>query len=169
MSLEKFINGILLIYFPLMVIKAPLLDLYMFLPATSSNGNLLKMRGYNNHTQQFKPHFYVDILWLDLLIKWPICIFNFYGLFTNKYWVRMTCLMYGVFRSRSWYVLLNYVNIQDCNLFRYGYVLKTFYAYESLYTFMVFGLITTLIGLIPISSPIDHVRKKTSDGAKNRA
>ncbi|KAI3841752.1 hypothetical protein MKW92_000768 [Papaver armeniacum] len=123
MSLEKFINGILLIYFPLMVIKAPLLDLYMFLPATSSYGNLPKMRDY---LKLEKPHFYVNIVWIDLLVKWPLC----------------------------------------CNFFRYGYVLKTFYAYESLYTFMVFGLITNLIGLIPISSPIDHVRKKPSDGAK---
>ncbi|KAI3853495.1 hypothetical protein MKW92_053444 [Papaver armeniacum] len=161
MGLEKFINGILLIYFPLMVIKAPLLDLYMFLPATSSYGNLLFhfYTWYGDYLKLEKPHFYVGIVWLELLVKWPLCIANFYGLLNEKSWVKTTCLIYGVST-----VTVMVAIFFDMVMSSRPSTLMSLYI-----PFMVFGLITTLKGLIPIASPIDHVRKKTSDGAKKRA
>ncbi|KAI3892792.1 hypothetical protein MKX03_000896 [Papaver bracteatum] len=161
MSLEKFINGILLIYFPLMVIKAPLLDLYMFLPPTSSYGNLLFnfYTWYGDYLKLEKPHFYIGIVWLELLVKWPLCIANFYGLFTNKSWVRTTCLIYGVST-----VTVMVAIFFDMVMSSRPSTLMSLYI-----PFMVFGLITTLKGLIPLSSPIHHVTKKSSDGVKKRA
>ncbi|KAI3841174.1 hypothetical protein MKW92_017210 [Papaver armeniacum] len=124
MSLEKFINGFLLIYFPFMVIKASLFDF--------SYGNSLfhLFTWYGDYLKLEKPHFYVGIVWLELLVKWPLCIANFYGLYTNKSRVKTTCLIYG------------------------GVSTVTVMVYKRYPTrpFMVFGLITTLKGLLPLSS-----------------
>ncbi|KAI3904311.1 hypothetical protein MKW92_008499 [Papaver armeniacum] len=160
MSLEKFINGFLLIYFPFMVIKASLFDLYIFLPATSSYGNSLfhLFTWYGDYLKLEKPHYFVGIVWLELLVKWPLCIANFYGLYTNKSWVKTTCLIYGV----------STVTVMVTILFDMVMSSRPSTLISIYVPFMVFGLITTLKGLLPVSSPV-HVSKASSDGEKKRA
>ncbi|KAI3957676.1 hypothetical protein MKW92_009692 [Papaver armeniacum] len=43
-----------------------------------------------------KPHFFVRIVWVDLLLQWPRCIANVYGIVNKKSWVKKTCLIYDV-------------------------------------------------------------------------
>ncbi|KAI3836826.1 hypothetical protein MKW98_005159 [Papaver atlanticum] len=37
-----------------------------------------------------KPHFFVGIVWVDLLLQWPICISNVYGIVNKKIMVLTT-------------------------------------------------------------------------------
>ncbi|MCL7042966.1 hypothetical protein MKW94_030575 [Papaver nudicaule] len=81
--LQKLINGLLLIYFLFMVIWTPLADV----------GHILG--------RYFCPDFsvpgsYIVLILVEHLLVWPLCVANFYGIFTGKSWAKKTCFIYGV-------------------------------------------------------------------------
>ncbi|CAN4104801.1 unnamed protein product [Withania somnifera] len=54
------------------------------------------------YTQEFgdylvseKPHFFVGLIWLELLFAWPLCLLSLYAIAAVKSWINTTCLLYG--------------------------------------------------------------------------
>ncbi|RZC56821.1 hypothetical protein C5167_015665 [Papaver somniferum] len=35
-------------------------------------------------------------MWAELLLQWPLCMANFYGIVKKRSWVKKTCLIYGI-------------------------------------------------------------------------
>ncbi|XP_077243550.1 uncharacterized protein LOC143884062 [Tasmannia lanceolata] len=97
----KITDSILLVFFLLIAICAPLFDSQACLPARIFPGFLVDMKSwYGNEFGDFlmveKPDFFVGIVWLELLFQWPLSIANIYGIVARKSWYQKTCLMYGV-------------------------------------------------------------------------
>ncbi|MCL7048442.1 hypothetical protein MKW94_020046 [Papaver nudicaule] len=95
MGLQKFMNGLLLIYFLFMVIVTPLFDCQSCLPSNFFPDALVDLNTWyaNEHGDYLsieKPHFFVGLIWLELLVMY-------------KLWVKKTCLIYGVSTATSMY------------------------------------------------------------------
>ncbi|KAI3864963.1 hypothetical protein MKX03_023234 [Papaver bracteatum] len=91
MFLQKLINGFLFIYFLLLSLQIPLLNAQIILP----------IEFFPKFLVELKPHFRVGLAWVELLLYWPLAIASVYGLLNKRYWVKKTCLIYGVSASTN--------------------------------------------------------------------
>ncbi|MCL7033370.1 hypothetical protein MKW94_002998, partial [Papaver nudicaule] len=101
MFLQKLTNGLLFIYFLFITIVAPLFDGQTILPIEFFPKLLIDLKSNyaqenNDYLISEKPHFFVGLVWVELLLQWPLCVANLYGILNKKSWVKKTCLIYGV-------------------------------------------------------------------------
>lgn len=97
----KIVDTILFIFFLIIAIAAPLLDAQACLPINIFPNILVDLNTwyaheYGDYLVSEKPHFFVGLIWLELLFAWPLSIASLYGLVTGKSWLPTTCLLYGV-------------------------------------------------------------------------
>ncbi|KAJ0433981.1 putative EXPERA domain-containing protein [Helianthus annuus] len=100
-ALMKLIDTILIIFFLIIAIAAPLLDAQTCLPSNIFPDILVHLKTwytheYGDYLVSEKPHFFVGLIWVELLFAWPLSIASIYGIAAGKSWVHTTCLMYGV-------------------------------------------------------------------------
>ncbi|KAI3795432.1 hypothetical protein L1987_38086 [Smallanthus sonchifolius] len=100
-AVMKLIDAILFIFFLIIAIAAPLLDAQTCLPSNIFPDILVHLKTwytheYGDYLVSEKPHFFVGLIWLELLFAWPLSIASLYGIVTGKTWLHTTCLMYGV-------------------------------------------------------------------------
>ncbi|KAI3966416.1 hypothetical protein MKW92_037904 [Papaver armeniacum] len=82
-------------------IVAPLFDGQTILPIEFFPKVLVDLKSSyaqenNDYLVSDKPHFFVGLVWVELLLQWPLCIANLYGIVNKKSWVKKTCLIYGI-------------------------------------------------------------------------
>ncbi|MCL7034270.1 hypothetical protein MKW94_010674 [Papaver nudicaule] len=99
-----------------MVVWTPLIDI----------GHILARYGNPNFSI---PRFFVVLILVEHLLVWPLCIANFYGIFTRKSWAKKTCFIYGVGAAIAMGV---------------SSILSSIYV-----PFLGFALISVLNGLVP--------------------
>ncbi|MCL7028563.1 hypothetical protein MKW94_010382 [Papaver nudicaule] len=124
--LQKLMNGLLLIYFLFMVIVTPLIDI----------GHIFARYGNANFSV---PGSFVVLILVEHLLVWPLCIANFYGIFTGKLWAKKTCFIYGVGAAIAMAILSEMVRSSGASS-----TLSSIYA-----PFLGFALISVLNGLVP--------------------
>ncbi|KAI7728224.1 hypothetical protein M8C21_023420 [Ambrosia artemisiifolia] len=100
-ALMKVIDAILFIFFLIIAIAAPLLDAQTCLPSNIFPDILVHLKTwytheYGDYLVSQKPHFFVGLIWVELLFAWPLSIASLYGIVSGKSWFPITCLMYGV-------------------------------------------------------------------------
>ncbi|KAJ9550158.1 hypothetical protein OSB04_014203 [Centaurea solstitialis] len=100
-ALMKLIDAILFTVFLIIAIVAPLLDAQTCLPLGIFPEVLVDLKSwytheYGDYLVAEKPHFFVGLIWVELLFAWPLSIASIYGIVGGKSWVHTTCLMYGV-------------------------------------------------------------------------
>ncbi|PKI57981.1 hypothetical protein CRG98_021632 [Punica granatum] len=100
-ALLKLTDAVLFLFFLVIALVAPSLDAQTCLPATIFPEFLVDLkswygREYGDYLVTEKPHFFVGLVWLELLFQWPLSLLNLYGLFASKSWFGTTCLIYGV-------------------------------------------------------------------------
>ncbi|XP_054814574.1 uncharacterized protein LOC129315079 [Prosopis cineraria] len=141
----KLIDAILFLYFLLIALVAPLIDAQTCVPANCFPQPLIKFRTWYSHEYQDylvieKPHFFVGLVWLELIFQWPIALMNLYGILAAKSWFNTTCLIYGVSVFASMAAVL-------------GELMGSGKASEKLvmvyFSCMVFSVIATLRGFMP--------------------
>ncbi|KAL5794066.1 hypothetical protein ACOSP7_002660 [Xanthoceras sorbifolium] len=147
-ALVKLIDAILFLFFVVIALAAPLIDSQMFLPPDIYPAFLVDLKGwytreYGDYLFAEKPHFFVGIVWLELLFLWPLSIVNIFGILCAKPWFNTTCLIYGVSVATSMTAVL-------------GELMGSGKASEKLIKayspFMGMGVLAFLRGLIPCSS-----------------
>ncbi|MCL7031577.1 hypothetical protein MKW94_009781 [Papaver nudicaule] len=125
MFLQKLTNGLLFIYFLFITIVAPLFDGQTILPIEFFPKLLIDLKSNyaqenNDYLISEKPHFFVGLVWVELLLQWPLCMANLYGILNKKSWVKNTCLIYGVSTATGMYsgifILMNIFNKVNSNL-----------------------------------------------------
>lgn len=99
--LVKMIDAILFIFLTVIAIGAPLIDSQTILPASLFPKSLVELkkwytREYDDYLFAEKPHFFVGLLWLQLLFQWPLALINLYAILGSKSWFNTTSLIYGV-------------------------------------------------------------------------
>lgn len=100
-ALGKLVDAILLLFSLVIALAAPLLDAQTCLPTTIFPDLLVETkqwysREYGDYLVEEKPNFFVALVWIELLLQWPLSLVNIYGILAGKSWVKSTCLIYGV-------------------------------------------------------------------------
>lgn len=109
----KLVDAILFLFFLLIAVVAPLIDAQTCLPLSYFPEFLVQLKehytqDYGDYLLAEKPHFFVGLVWLELLFQWPLALLNLYAILTSKPWFNTTCLMYGVSTSTSMVSLLSF-------------------------------------------------------------
>ncbi|KAK6919374.1 hypothetical protein RJ641_015278 [Dillenia turbinata] len=97
----KLLDAILVIFFLVIAVGAPLIDSQTCFPSHIFPGYLVDLhawycREYGDYLLVEKPDFFVGLVWLELLFQWPLSLINIFGILGGKSWVGTTCLIYGV-------------------------------------------------------------------------
>lgn len=99
-ALTKLIDVLLFLYFLFIAITAPLTDALAILPTNLLPPILLDLKNlyikeFDDYLFAEKPHFFVGIIWVELLFQWPLAVSCVYGLAASKSWFKITSLIYG--------------------------------------------------------------------------
>lgn len=99
-ALLKLIDVILFLFFIVIALAAPLFDAQTCLPETLFPDFLVELKSwyaseFGDYLVAEKPHFFVGLVWFELIFQWPLALFNFYGILGAKSWLSTTCLIYG--------------------------------------------------------------------------
>ncbi|XP_027347768.1 sigma intracellular receptor 2 [Abrus precatorius] len=155
----KLVDVILLLFFLLIAVVAPLIDAQTCLPHTYFPDILVQLKTW--YTQEYddylvaeKPHFFVGLVWLELLFQWPLALLNLYAIFASKPWFNTTCLIYGVSVFTSMVAVLT----EMMGSKRASEKLLTLY-----FPFLALSILATLRGLL------NHSSKTTSSLGKRPA
>lgn len=95
------VDATLLVFFLVIAFAAPLLDAQTLLPHSYFPPFLLHLKSwytteYGDYLITDKPHFFVGLVWLELLFQWPLILLNLYAMFAAKPWFTTTILISGV-------------------------------------------------------------------------
>ncbi|ERN19523.1 hypothetical protein AMTRI_Chr02g214340 [Amborella trichopoda] len=109
--LVRVADAILLPFFALIAIAAPLVDAQTVLPSSLFPEFLADLKSqYATFSGDYliakKPPFFVGLVFYELIVQWPLSLANLYGLIASKPWFRTTCLAYGVSASTSMAAIL---------------------------------------------------------------
>ncbi|XP_045828519.1 sigma intracellular receptor 2 [Trifolium pratense] len=144
----KLVDAILFLFFLLIAIVAPLIDSQTCLPLSYFPDILVNVKTwytneYGDYLVAEKPHFFVGLIWLELLFQWPLSLINLYAMLSSKPWFNTTCLIYGVSLSTSMVAVLS----EMMGSKKASDKLLTMY-----FPFMCLGVLATLRGLLTNSS-----------------
>ncbi|XVE74485.1 hypothetical protein DITRI_Ditri12bG0020300 [Diplodiscus trichospermus] len=161
----KVVDTLLLVVFVVMLLAGPLIDAQMVLPQTTFPDVLIRLKQryaeeYQDYLMVEKPHFFVALVWLELVFQWPLVLLNIYGLWASKPWFNTTCLIYGASVTTAMTALL-------------GELLGSQKASDKLLKmyspFMGLGVLALLRGLVPHSSKVPTIGKRPALARKKRA
>ena len=96
----KVVDTLLLVAFVVLLLAGPLIDAQLVLPETTFPDVLIRLKQryaeeYQDYLMVEKPHFFVALVWLELVFQWPLVLLNIYGILSSKPWFNTTCLIYG--------------------------------------------------------------------------
>ncbi|KAK7312719.1 hypothetical protein VNO77_36804 [Canavalia gladiata] len=160
----KLVDVILLLFFLLVAVVAPLIDAQTCLPLSYFPDILVQLKTwytqeYDDYLVSEKPHFFVGLVWLELLFQWPLALLNLYAIFSSKPWFNTSCLIYGVSASTSMVAILSEMMCSK----RASEKLLTLY-----FPFLVLGVLATLRGLLSHSSKTASALGKRSALARKK-
>lgn len=97
----KLIDAMLFLFFALIAVVTPLIDAQTLLSKDLFPVFLVDLketyaRDYGDYLMEEKPHFFIGVVWLELVLIWPLSFVNLFGLLGGKSWFNTTCLIYGV-------------------------------------------------------------------------
>ncbi|KAJ3670423.1 hypothetical protein LUZ60_010747 [Juncus effusus] len=101
-----FLDTIVFLFSLILSIVAPLFDAQSCLPSSLYPTPLTELnRWYSDQFGDYltteKPLFFVGLVWIELLLLWPLSVANVYGILKGKSWVKTTSLMAGVSAATS--------------------------------------------------------------------
>ncbi|GJW22467.1 sigma intracellular receptor 2-like protein [Tanacetum coccineum] len=164
-ALLKVIDAIIFFFFLIIAIGAPLLDSQTILPTSIYPDILVQLKTWYTHEYDDylfveKPHFFLGIVWLQLVFAWPLAVASLYGIVSGKSWLGTTCLMYGVTTLTSMAAITS-------ELLGSG---KASEKLLKLYLpFMGFAVLAILRGLLPHSEKSKAISTKPIMARKKRA
>ncbi|KAM3301628.1 sigma intracellular receptor 2 [Capsicum chacoense] len=161
----KLLDLLLFVYFIFIANSIPLLNSQVVLPKYMFPSMLVDLMNW--YIQEFgdylaseKPHFFVGLVWLELLFSWPLCVLSLYAIAAGKSWINTTCLVYGASTITSMVAIISELNGSK------RASVKLLLAY---YPFLGFAVLAILRGLLPHSGKTISIGKRSDIGRKKRA
>ncbi|XP_060188364.1 uncharacterized protein LOC132617390 [Lycium barbarum] len=161
----KLLDFLLFIYFFFLTIIIPLFDGQSVFPKHMFPPFLVDLKNW--YTQEYgdylvseKPHFFVGLIWLELLVAWPLCVASLYAIVAGKSWINTTCLLYGVSTLTAMVAILSEMKGSQ----RASDKLLMVY-----YPFLAFAVLAILRGLLPHSGKSVSIGKRSAISRKKRA
>ncbi|KAF5193865.1 Transmembrane protein 97 protein [Thalictrum thalictroides] len=166
MGILKLIDAILFIFFLIITIATILFDSQTCLPSHLFPDVLIQAKSwyaneYGDYLVSEKPHFFVGLISLELLVQMPLSLANMYGILAKKSWYPTTCLIQGSSTATSMVAILAELigsqKASDNLLMIYG-------------PFLGFALLAVLRGLFPVprKTTLTHAAR-SSVARKKRA
>ncbi|KAJ0429470.1 putative sigma intracellular receptor 2, EXPERA domain-containing protein [Helianthus annuus] len=164
-ALMKLVDAILFVFFLIIVIAAPLLDGQSCLPSNIFPDILVRLNTwyaheYGDYLVSEKPHFFVGLVWLELVFAWPLSVASLYGIVAGKSWLPTTCLMYGVSTLTAMVAILSEM---------VGSGKASEKLLKMYYPFLGFAVLAILRGLLPHSSKSNASVTRPAVARKKRA
>ncbi|GFP79541.1 transmembrane protein 97 [Phtheirospermum japonicum] len=161
----KLVDAVLFIFFLVIAIFAPLLDAQTCLPNHLFPPFLLELKSwyaqeYGDYLFSEKPHFFVGLVWVELIFQWPLAVASIYAIAAGKSWLSTTCLLYGASTLTTMVAVLSELSLSN----RASDQLLTIY-----YPFLGFALLALLRGLLANSGKNITMGKRTAIPRKKRA
>ncbi|KAG6407020.1 hypothetical protein SASPL_130000 [Salvia splendens] len=105
------VDIVLFVFFLMIAVAAPLLDAQTCLPQHLFPPFLLELKSwytqnYGDYLVSEKPHFFVGIVWLELVFQWPLAVASLYAIAAGRSWLSTTCLLYGASTLTSMVAIL---------------------------------------------------------------
>lgn len=166
----KLVDAVLFLFFLLIAVVAPLIDAQTCLPLSYFPDILVQLKehytkDYGDYLVAEKPHFFVGLVWLELLFQWPLALLSLYAILTSKPWFNTTCLIYGVSVTTSMVIYLSPFNSYFSSSKFLFFPFKTFvlrnspaskiakntFVYLSIYLSITFQLRFCLLKVFPPS------------------
>ncbi|KAF8086290.1 hypothetical protein N665_0629s0002 [Sinapis alba] len=98
-ALGKLIDMSLFFLFAVLAVFLPLIDGQVLLPGIYPKFLTDLKNWYSSEFNDYlfteKPHFFVGLIWHELLFQWPLMIANVYAFLTRKSWYGTICLLSG--------------------------------------------------------------------------
>ncbi|XP_022929300.1 sigma intracellular receptor 2-like [Cucurbita moschata] len=143
--LLKLFDSVLFVFLFVHAMAPPLIGAQLLLPGALFPDVLvdfkeLYVRLSGDYLMAEAPPFFVGLLWLELLLQWPLTVFNLYAIWAAKSWLHTTCLIYGVsLFSAMVAIAAELIGSQRAS----GLLLKLYLPFLGL------GVLATLRGLLP--------------------
>ncbi|KAI3457321.1 hypothetical protein Pfo_013984 [Paulownia fortunei] len=164
-ALCKLVDAALFMFFLFIAIVAPLIDGQTCLPLHFFPPFMVELKSwyaqeYGDYLVSEKPHFFVGVVWIELIFQWPLAVACVYGIAAGKSWFSTTCLMYGVSTLTSMVAILAELTLSN----RASDQLLMMY-----YPFLGFALLALLRGLLTHSGKSIAIGKRLALHRKKRA
>ncbi|XP_051151880.1 uncharacterized protein LOC127265904 [Andrographis paniculata] len=148
-ALCKVVDAALLVFFAVVAVVAPLIDGQTCLPVDYFPPFVVELKRwyaheYGDYLVSEKPHFFVGLVWLELLFQWPLALLSVYAIAAGKPWFATTSLMYGASTVTSMVAILTELSLSN----RASDKLLQMY-----FPFLGFAIVALLRGLLSLSSP----------------
>ncbi|KAL1560780.1 sigma intracellular receptor 2-like [Salvia divinorum] len=94
------VDVVLFVFFLVIAAAAPLLDAQTCLPRHLFPPLLLELKSwytenYGDYLISESPHFFVGLVFMELVFQWPLALASLYAIAAGKSWLNTTCLLYG--------------------------------------------------------------------------
>ncbi|CAA0816075.1 Transmembrane protein 97- predicted [Striga hermonthica] len=164
-ALCKLVDAALFVFFLFIAVVAPLIDGQTCLPEHLFPPFLLELKRsyaqeYGDYLVAEKPHFFIGIVWLELIFQWPLAVASVYGIVAGKSWLGTACLLYGASTLTSMVAILAELSLSN----RASDQLLMMY-----YPFLGCALLALLRGLLANSGKNAAVGKRSVPHRKKRA
>ncbi|KAL9272998.1 Sigma intracellular receptor 2-like protein [Drosera capensis] len=163
--LLRLTDFILVLFFFIIAIVAPLFDAQSILPRHFYPKLLLDLSSryaamYGDYLVEERPHFFVGLVWMELVVLWPLSVVNLVGVLGGKGWFGRSCLVFGVSMTTSMVAILSELigsgRASDKLLMMY-------------FPFLGLALLAFVRGLVSSSSKIADSGKRVVFARKKRA
>ncbi|KAF3674789.1 putative transmembrane protein 97-like [Capsicum annuum] len=190
----KLLDLLLFVYFIFTANSIPLLNSQVVLPKYMFPSMLVDLMNW--YIQEFgdylaseKPHFFVGLVWLELLFSWPLCVLSLYAIAAGKSWINTTCLVYGASTITSMKIgFIGKLEFTEYKSLPLRWKIATFGPFMvaiiselngskrasvklllAYYPFLGFAVLAILRGLLPHSGKTISIGKRSDIGRKKRA
>ncbi|KAK8954193.1 hypothetical protein KSP39_PZI001990 [Platanthera zijinensis] len=105
------VDSVIVFFSAVLILAAPLIDGQVILPAAFFPPALVKFNQwysehYGDYLAKERPHFFAGLIWIEIVLIWPLSFANVYGILARRRWVSTTSLMVGVSLATSMAALM---------------------------------------------------------------
>ncbi|KAJ0966126.1 hypothetical protein J5N97_027264 [Dioscorea zingiberensis] len=143
--LSWLLSGVVVLFSAVLVVAVPLIDAQTCFSSSLYPAQLVELKRwyaeqYGDYLMKEKPGFFLGLVWVEVLLLWPLSVANVYGILTGKRWAATTSLMAGVSAATSMAALMGELLVSG----RASDKLLQMYA-----PFVLFAIFAIIRGLIP--------------------
>ncbi|KAM0943831.1 putative EXPERA domain-containing protein [Dioscorea sansibarensis] len=109
--LSWLVSGVVVLFSAVLVVAVPLIDAQTCFSSSLYPAQLVEFKSwyaeqYGDYLMKEKPGFFLGLVWIEVLLLWPLSIANVYGILSGKRWAATTSLMAGVSSGTSMAALM---------------------------------------------------------------
>ncbi|PKA52608.1 hypothetical protein AXF42_Ash001589 [Apostasia shenzhenica] len=96
-----FVDFVIVVFSVVLALTVPLIDAQICLPSGFYPPALVDLKRwyeeeYGDYLMKERPHFYIGLVWVEIVFLWPLSIANIYGILARRPWAVTTALMAGI-------------------------------------------------------------------------